>query len=358
MQLAIHKITQNLKQKSKFCNYFKNKSIIGFKSNFFLKPKKNYSKSFFKNSKMEKQEEEKNETQNAQETQKVNLETTEEFTVNIEEVTNTTGKEIDYDKLINQFGTQKISEELLQEFERVTGHKPHVFLRRGIFFSHRDLHLFLKAKEENKPIFLYTGRGPSGEGMHLGHMLPFIFTSWLQKVFNCPLVIQLTDDEKFFMRAEKQDISHYSKLGIENAKDIIACGFDKERTFIFRDTDYIGTMYENVCRFQKMLTYSQAKGIFGLKESDNVGRSAFPAIQAVPSFSNTFPHIFGHLKKGEHAYCLIPQGIDQDPYFRMTRDVAHRLKYKKPCCLHSKFFPALQGFNSKMSASNKDSAIF
>lgn len=93
--------------------------------------------------------------------------------------------------------------------------------------------------------------------MHLGHLLPFIFTKWLQDVFKCPLVIQLTDDEKFFFKDEKKDIQHYSDLGIENAKDIIACGFDKERTFIFRDTDYIGTMYKNVVRFQKMLTYSQ-----------------------------------------------------------------------------------------------------
>jgi len=55
---------------------------------------------------------------------------------------------------------------------------------------------------------------------------------------------------------------------------------------------------------------------------------------------------------------LIPQGIDQDPYFRMTRDVAGRLKYNKPCCIHSKMFPSLQGFKTKMSASNLDSAIF
>jgi len=177
-------------------------------------------------------------------------------------------------------------------------------------------------------------------------------------VFECAVVIQLTDDEKYFYDRDlknKKDIQHYADLGIANTKDIIACGFDKERTFIFRDTDYIGTMYKNVVRFQKHLTYSQCKGIFGLKEEDNCGRVAFPAIQAVPSFSNTFPHIFGDKKD---AYCLIPQGIDQDPYFRMTRDVAGRLKYNKPCCIHSKMFPSLQGFKTKMSASNLDSAIF
>ena len=44
---------------------------------------------------------------------------------------------IDYDKLIQQFGTRRVDKELLERFERVTGHKPHPLLRRGMFFSHR-----------------------------------------------------------------------------------------------------------------------------------------------------------------------------------------------------------------------------
>lgn len=55
---------------------------------------------------------------------------------------------------------------------------------------------------------------------------------------------------------------------------------------------------------------------------------------------------------------MIPCAIDQDPYFRMTRDVAPRLKLPKPALIHSKFFPALQGAKTKMSASDTNSAIF
>ena len=66
----------------------------------------------------------------------------------------------------------------------------------------------------------------------------------------------------------------------------------------------------------------------------------FPAVQAAPSFSSSFPFIFGGKKD---VTCLIPCAIDQDPYFRMTRDVAPVLKFKKPALLHSTFFPALQG---------------
>ena len=42
----------------------------------------------------------------------------------------------------------------------------------------------------------------------------------------------------------------------------------------------------------------------------------------------------------------------------MTRDVAPRLGFHKPALLHSTFFPALQGPQSKMSASDPNSSIF
>ena len=89
--------------------------------------------------------------------------------------------------------------------------------------------------------------------------------------------------------------------------------------------------------------------------SDNIGKIHFAAIQAAPSFSNSFPHIFG---AASNVPCLIPCAIDQDPYFRLTRDVAAKLKYPKPALIHSKFFPALQGPQTKMSASDPNSSIF
>lgn len=44
--------------------------------------------------------------------------------------------------------------------------------------------------------------------------------------------------------------------------------------------------------------------------------------------------------------------------FLLTRDSADRLGYCKPALLHCKFVPALQGANTKMSASNENTAIF
>lgn len=107
-------------------------------------------------------------------------------------------------------------------------------------------------------------------------------------------------------------------------------------------------------RIQKCVTFNQVKGIFGFGDSDVIGKIGFPATQAAPALSSTFPSIFGK----EKVPVLIPCAIDQDPYFRMTRDVAPRLGFPKPALLHSTFFPALQGAKSKMSASDANSAIF
>ena len=111
--------------------------------------------------------------------------------------------EVDYDKLIEEFGSTPLAKELVDRIEKVTGKTVHRFLRRQIFFSHRDLNKMLDLYEKGTKFYLYTGRGPSSEALHLGHLIPFHFTKWLQDAFDCPLVIQLTDDEKFLF---KQDL--------------------------------------------------------------------------------------------------------------------------------------------------------
>jgi hypothetical protein len=56
--------------------------------------------------------------------------------------------------------------------------------------------------------------------------------------------------------------------------------------------------------------FVDCSGIFGFNESDCIGKIAFPAIQAAPSVSSSFPFIFGEKRKDELP-CLIPCAIDQ-----------------------------------------------
>lgn len=299
-----------------------------------------------------------------------------EMVVNAFEVT---GK-IDYDKLVDKFGSKLIDDDLMKRLEAQTvgkGRVPflHRFLRRGIFFSHRDLAALLDCAEQGRPFYLYTGRGPSSAAMHLGHLVPFLFTQWLQQAFDCPLVIQMTDDEKFLFKGTYEEetgdnLNYFAGLTMENARDIIACGFCKEKTFLFSDLDYVGRMYPNIVRIWKAVTTNTVNGIFGFDGTSNIGKIAFPAIQAAPAFATSFPVVLKDAPTD--TACLIPCAIDQDPYFRMTRDVAHKLVHPshnknkdpphklggKPALIHSKFFPPLQGATGKMSSSDTNSAIF
>ena len=73
-------------------------------------------------------------------------------------------------------------------------------------------------------------------------------------------------------------------------------------------------------------------------------------MQAVPAF---LPSVL----KGKNIPCLIPLGIDQDPHFRVSRDVMPKLGYYKPAIMHTIFLPPLTGVEGKMSSS-KESSIF
>ncbi|MCJ1475174.1 hypothetical protein MMC13_003834 [Lambiella insularis] len=270
---------------------------------------------------------------------------------------------IDYDKLIQNFGSKKIDAALLERFEKVTGHKPHRLMRRGMVFSHRDLDIILDKYEKGTPMFLYTGRGPSSDSMHVGHSVPFEFTKYLQEVFNIPLVIMLTDDEKFF-HTPKLSLEDCHKFALQNAMDIIAIGFDIKKTFMFIDTDFVDNGYgaafnKNVRILGKRTTINQIKGTFGFGDSNNIAEFGFPAMQSATAFATSFPFIFGNdPKRVAKIPCLIPCAIDQDPYFRQCRDNARQLGFIKPALIHAVFLPSLRGSETKMSASDADSSIF
>ncbi len=250
--------------------------------------------------------------------------------------------EVDYNKLIKQFGTRKITPQLKKRIVGLAG-GDNVMLRRDYFFSHRDLDLVLNEHEKGKGFFLYTGRGPSGP-MHIGHLIPMLFTKWLQDRFGVNLYIEITDDEKFLFKRNLgwKEVEGHSA---ENIKDIAAAGFNPDRTFIFRDSEYIKNVFPLILKVAKKTTFSTARAVFGFTNETNIGAIFFPAYQVIPSFF-------------EKKRCLIPNAIDQDPYWRIQRDIAESLGFKKTASIHSKFLPPLTGPGGKMSASHPESAIW
>ncbi|KAF1854290.1 hypothetical protein Lal_00015136 [Lupinus albus] len=201
--------------------------------------------------------------------------------------------------------------------------------------------------------------------------------------FDVPLVFMLTDDEKALFK-DSLSFEDTHKYALENAKDIIALGFDEKKTFIYSDLEYLGHHFlMNAYEFSKLVTFNQVRGAFGFdgrcvksstyllattltEYSANIGKIFFPAVQCSAAFATSYPEIWSddpspdRTKALGKIQCLIPMGIDQDPYFRLIRDNAHRMKNPspKPALIHSKFLTALQGAGGKMSSSNPNSAIF
>ena len=250
---------------------------------------------------------------------------------------------VDYNRLINEFGLKLITEEVKEKLKFFTKDL-HVLIRRNFFFAHRDFDLLLSEIEKGSSFFLYTGRGPSGP-MHIGHLVPFLFTKWLQEKFNVNVYIQLTDDEKFLEPKRKLELEDTQKWAYENALDIIAVGFDENKTFIFKNTEYIKNIYKLAIKIAKRINFSTVKAVFGFKNETNIGLIFFPALEIVPTFF-------------EENYCLIPASVDQDPFWRVQRDIAEKLGKKKSIQINSKFFPPLTGIEGKMSTSKPETTIF
>ncbi len=254
---------------------------------------------------------------------------------------------IDYDQLVERFGTSRFEGEVKRKLVDLAG-EDHWMIRRGIFYSHRDLDVVLDRQEKGLPWALYTGRGPSGH-THLGHITPWIFNQWLQERLGLEMYFQITDDEKFLFSPELslEDTYNYA---IENALDFIALGFEPERTHILIDTVYIKTMYRLALQAAKKITFSTARAVFGFTNENNIGQIWYTSMQSAPAFVPTY-------LKGEECPTLIPAAIDQDAHFRVTRDVAPGLGFPKPCLIHCKLLPSLLG-GDKMSASDPRSSIY
>jgi len=255
--------------------------------------------------------------------------------------------EIDYDKLIERFGTKRIDRELLERIRDHTG-TLHMHLRRGIFYSHRDMDRILDEHEKGNRFVLYTGRGPSGP-VHLGHLVPWLFTKHLQDVFGAKLFFQFTDDEKLMLRPEFNEADTWHWV-YENSLDLMALGFDPDKTEFIVNLRHPEKVYPLAIQIAKKTTISTIKAVFGFTGDTSTGLMFFPSIQAAPCFIESY-------RTGEQIPCLIPAGIDQDTYWRITRDVAQKLGYPKPAQIHGRILPGLSG-EAKMSSSIPETAVY
>ncbi|KAK3079026.1 hypothetical protein LTS18_005925, partial [Coniosporium uncinatum] len=257
-----------------------------------------------------------------------------------------------------------IDSALLTRFTKLTGRKPHRFLRRGIFHYHRDFNEMLDYYENGDTFLLYTGRGPSTGSMHLGHTVSFEFTRYLQEALDVPVVIMLSDDEKALRSGGSAgDFSDAAAYARENIKDLIALGFDLSRTFIHTNSGFVdgqlgsyphaGSRFRaNERSFARLVSVHAVQAAFGFDGSASLGYTAYPIRQCAGALASSYPEVFGvdpaaAQPSAERAKmrCLIPMEIDQDPFFRLL-------------CRNGARAGEGADEEGKMSASKPNSAIF
>lgn len=91
----------------------------------------------------------------------------------------------------------------------------------------------------------------------------------LQEAFDqCPVVIQLSDDEKFLYRGDLA-LQQCQSMADQNGRDVMAFGFDPKNTLLFSNTSSaISHLYPVMLRLQKHLNLTQVRRVFGLDGDD------------------------------------------------------------------------------------------
>lgn len=245
---------------------------------------------------------------------------------------------INYSKLINQFGAQKVTPKLIKKLKKVP-----LLFRRGKVFAHRDFDKILKAKK----FAIVSGRGVSDK-IHLGHISTMRLVKELQDIYGCYVFIPFSDDEKF-LYSDKIKFAKIDKMTKDNMLDIIALGFDPKKTKFVSDlTNMPQDLYNLSIRCAKRITVNTVRSVMGFTGSTNIGINFYPAVQAA--------HIL-HPTVKQGLPVVVPVGIDQDAFIKLSRDVAHKLKLTKPAGLFCAYLPGLKK-GGKMSSSDPDSTIY
>ncbi len=251
-------------------------------------------------------------------------------------------EDVDYAKAMREFGLEDITP-YLKKMKDLP-----ILFRRGAVFGHRDFGVIFDAMNKKKKFSVLTGVNPSAS-LHFGNKMFLDQAMFFQK-HGADLFIPISNDETYVFKK-----SQTLEETIENAyntviPDILGFGFKAKNTHIFISTRD-SRVYELAVKLSRFITLSTLKAIFGFKNETNPGQIFYAITQASHIL---FPQLDDF---GGPRPIVVPIGIGQDPYIKLTRDIAPRAGFIKPSSTYHLFMRAIDG-SSKMSASDKKSAIF
>lgn len=253
---------------------------------------------------------------------------------------------VDYDKLVNQFGIQKISD-MIGDIK-----DPQRLMKRGVVFGHREFNEINNLINKKEDFAVVTGMMPSGQ-MHIGHKMVVDQLIWYQKK-GAMLSLPIADLESY--AARDMNFEKGRKIAVEEyLTNWIALGLDLERDNV---NVYLQSqnksLFDLEFKASRKTNFSQLHAIYGFDNSTNIAHVQAPLMQVADIL---LPQIeeFGGPKK-----VVVPVGVDQDPHIRLTRDIAHRLNeelgFLQPASTYHRFLTGLTG--DKMSSSKPNTAIY
>ncbi len=253
--------------------------------------------------------------------------------------------EVNYDKLVKEFGVEP-----LKNLPKVF--MENVLFRRKVVFAHRDIQRILLAARDKKPFVLMTGLMPTGK-FHIGHMiLAQQFPFW-QKL-GAKLYIAVADIEAY--NARGQSLEESRKIAVEQyILNYIALGLKPKNLDIYfqsnrsSNAEKSNAYYRLQNLFARYSTFNEFKAVYG---EITPGKMISALLQASDMYHPQLKEFEGQVPT------LIPVGIDQDPHIRIARDMANRIKDFKFTPISSTYNLFIPGLGrGKMSASNPSSYI-
>ncbi|MDR0912246.1 MAG: tryptophan--tRNA ligase [Methanobrevibacter sp.] len=254
--------------------------------------------------------------------------------------------ELDYEKLVNQFGIKKFSE-ILKKVKN-----PSTLMKRGVIFGYRDFDKIAKLINDKQDFAVVTGMMPSGK-MHIGHKMVVDQLKWYHEQGGY-LSLSIADMEAY--AARNISFSQGKEIAInEYLSNYIALGLDltDENIYTYLQSEE-STLNDFSYQLSKKVNLADMKAIYGFNNTTNIAHLYAPIIQVgdilLPQHEN-----FGGPKN-----VVVPVGVDQDPHIRLTRDIAYKFREElgliSPASTYHRFITGLTG--GKMSSSQPKTAIF
>jgi len=253
--------------------------------------------------------------------------------------------EIDYDRLVKEFGVSPMKE-LPDVFNK------NVLFRRKIVFAHRDIQRILESIKAKKPFAMMTGLMPTGK-FHIGHMLLAQQMIFYQSL-GAKIYIAVADVEAY--NARGQSLEESRKIAVEQyITNYIALGLNPKNCEIYfqsarsKNAEKSNAYYRLQNLLARHATFNEFKAVYG---DISPGKMISALLQAADMLHPQLKEFEGLVP------VLVPVGIDQDPHIRIARDMSQKIKEYKFIQLSStyhSFMPGLGG--GKMSSSDENSYI-